>query len=151
MSNNEKEGLFLPQIQLPPGFAVLSPKGTRTTFRLTDSEQALRLFSLTRWFPSINRGRAEIYTIFEKKYQLSPCKGELEGVVTEKFLTPPLLITGKLENKNKAKRKESGAIPDPFIYIIVLNRPTVLVFQFSFQELSVQASDMLDRDALRTL
>ena len=25
-----------------------------------------------------------------------------------------------------------------------------LVFQFSFQELSVQASDVLDRDALRT-
>ncbi|WP_127075477.1 hypothetical protein [Butyricimonas faecalis] len=80
MSNNEKEGLFLPQIQLPPGFAVLSPKGTRTTFRLTDSEQALRLFSLTRWFPSINRGRAEIYTIFKKKYQLSPCvRGRVGG------------------------------------------------------------------------
>ena len=35
--------------ELPPGFAVLSPKRTRTTFRSTDSEQALRLSSLTRW------------------------------------------------------------------------------------------------------
>ena len=34
--------------ELPPGFAVLSPKRTRTTFRSTDSEQALRLSSLTR-------------------------------------------------------------------------------------------------------
>ena len=57
----------------PPLRGIELGNRSRTGSRSTDNEQALCLFSLTRQFPSINRGRAGIQSLTLEK-QLVTCR-----------------------------------------------------------------------------